>query len=145
MKKLWCVCLLLISACQAQQPDFKLVPLTVGTTEIQVQLADTVDRRMRGLMEQSPLQHGMLLLYESPREMTLWMKNTPSALDVAFIDKNWVITKIQPMEPNSEALHTSPGEVIAALEMPQGWFASQQIKPGTRIKSCQTLPGHCPK
>lgn len=145
MFRLWWAALLLVSACQARQPDFRLVPVTVGAIEIQVQLADTVERRMRGLMEQYPLQHGMLLLYESPREMTLWMKNTPSALDVAFIDKDWIIKKIQPMAPNSEELHASPGEVIAALEMPQGWFAEHQITVGTQISSCQTLPAHCPK
>jgi len=144
---LW-LCFLPLFGCQADAPQtsvptFHLIPLKAGHTEMQVQLADTVERRMRGLMEQAPVLHGMLLVYESPRPMSLWMKNTPTALDVAFIDPSWQISKIQAMAANSEELHNSPGEVIAALEMPLGWFAANGVTVGQRVTSCQALPASC--
>jgi len=143
------LCLVPLLGCQAdmsqaQVPTFSLIPLQAGAVELQVQLADTVERRMRGLMAQAPVRHGMLLLYETPRPMTLWMKNTPTALDVAFISPDWKISKIQPMAANSEDLHGSPGDVIAALEMPLGWFAANGVKVGQTVRSCQALPISCP-
>lgn len=131
-------------SCQADV-RFDLIPLTVGQQQLQVQLADTMEKRMRGLMYQQPVLNGMLLLYETPQEMVLWMKNTPTALDVAFIDNNWIIQKISSMQANSETLHPSDGPVIAGLEMPQGWFATNNIKPGMRVQSCTQLPQSCRK
>jgi uncharacterized membrane protein (UPF0127 family) len=131
-------------SCQADV-RFDLIPLTVGQQQLEVQLADTSEKRMRGLMFQQPVLNGMLLLYEQPQEMVLWMKNTPTALDVAFIDENWTITKISPMQANSETLHSSGGLVIAGLEMPQGWFAANNIAPGTKVESCVHIPQSCSK
>ena len=132
-----------VDVSQAEVPVFPLIPLQAGSQTLQVQLADTVERRMRGLMEQAPVLNGMLLVYESPRPMTLWMKNTPTALDVAFINPDWQISKIQAMAANSEDLHESPGDVIAALEMPLGWFAANGVQVGQKIRSCQALPISC--
>lgn len=131
-------------SCQAEI-HFDLIPLTVGTQQIRVQLADTVEKRMRGLMFQQPVVNGMLLLYETPQEMVLWMKNTPTPLDVAFIDQQGIIQKISRMAANSETLHPSGGAVIAGLEMPQGWFAANDIKPGMQVKSCVYIPASCGK
>lgn len=137
------LCMPLLS-CQAEV-RFDLIPLTVGQQQIQVQLADTVEKRMRGLMFQQPVVNGMLLLYESPQEMVLWMKNTPTSLDVAFIDQSGIIRKITSMQANSEILHPSDGPVIAGLEMPQGWFAAKQITTGMQVQSCVHIPASCKK
>lgn len=129
-------------SCQAEV-QFDLIPLTVGKQQIQVQLADTLEKRMRGLMFQQPVVNGMLLLYDTPQEMVLWMKNTPTPLDVAFIDQQGIIQKISSMAANSETLHPSGGAVIAGLEMPQGWFAANDIKPGMQVQSCVHIPASC--
>jgi len=119
---------------------FELVKIQIGTEQQQVQLADTEAKRRQGLMGQTPLQHGMLLLHQTPKPMVLWMKNTPSALDVAFIDANWRIVGLTQMHPFSETLHPSPGPVIGALEMPLGWFAKAQVTVGQQVSLCQP---HC--
>lgn len=135
---------LLISGCHAQPaatqfPEkFELVQLRVGSSVQQVQLADTEAKRRQGLMGQIPLQHGMLLLHQTPKRMVLWMKNTPSALDVAFIDANWNIVGMTQMQPFSEDLHESPGPVLGALEMPLGWFAKANIAVGQQLSICKT-------
>lgn len=123
--------------------EFALVPLQLGQYEIQVQLADTTEKRMQGLMGQIPLKHGLILLYETPHEISLWMKNTPSALDVAFIDEHWVVRSLTSMEPFSLTTHSSKGLAIAALEMPKGWFAAHQIHVGSTITYCPKASETC--
>ena len=127
---------------------FELVQINIGTEQLKVQLADTEGKRRQGLMGQTPLQHGMLLLHQTPTQMVLWMKNTPSALDVAFIDANWQIVGLTQMQPFSEELHESPGPVLATLEMPLGWFASSKIQVGMKLNlclpQCQPLPSQQP-
>ena len=133
---------LLVNGCQAQPTQFpekfELVQLRIGSSIHQVQLADTEAKRSQGLMGQIPLQHGMLLLHQTPKRMVLWMKNTPSALDVAFIDANWNIVAMTQMQPYSEELHESPGPVLGALEMPLGWFAKANIAVGQQLILCKT-------
>ncbi len=134
--------LCVIGGCHAQPAisqfteQFSLVTVQLGDKLFQVQLADTAAKRSQGLMGQIPLQHGMLLLHQTPNPMVLWMKNTPSALDVAFIDANWQVVGITQMQPFSEDLHASPGPVIGALEMPLGWFDKTKIRLGQRLILC---------
>lgn len=130
----------MISGCHAQptqfDEQFELVTVKIGNEVQQVQLADNEAKRRQGLMGQIPLQHGMLLLHQTPKSMVLWMKNTPSALDVAFIDANWTIVGMTQMKPFSEELHESPGPVLGALEMPLGWFAESKVQLGQKITLC---------
>ena len=130
---------------EANSIKFDLVPLQLGAYQIKVQLADTTEKRMQGLMGQKPLQHGLILLYEEPRLISLWMKNTPSALDVAFIDQNWQIRQINQMEPFSLTTHQSKEPAIAALEMPLGWFKKHQITIGTKVHYCPAKRQYCEK
>lgn len=147
--------LLLLPACYAgpmplQTPhaelpfrQFDLVKLKLGDKLIEVQLADSPERRSQGLMGQTPLHHGMLLLQDEVKTVVLWMKNTPEALDVAFISADWTILSIQQMQAYSENRHSSKSPVVAALEMPAGWFAKQNIQVGSKVLYCQTQPNSC--
>lgn len=120
------------SADELQQ--FDLTTLLIGNHKVAVQLADTDEKRAQGLMFQQTAEPGMLLLYQTPRPISLWMRNTVIPLDVAFIDANWRISAILPLQPLNETSVFSPGPVIAALEMPQGWFAAQNIQPGVLVQ-----------
>lgn len=131
-----------MSAC-ATSITFEHISVRIGEQTIEVQVADTTEKRMRGLMEQQPVRHGMLLLNEQPRQMVLWMKNTPSDLDVAFFDEKWRIVKITQMQAQTETLHPSDHEVLGALEMPLHWFSEHQIKLGDRIQNCEHYPTSC--
>lgn len=132
----------MMSGCHAQptqfDEQFELVTVKIGNEIQQVQLADNEAKRRQGLMGQIPLQHGMLLLHQTPKSMVLWMKNTPSALDVAFIDAHWTIVGMTQMKPFSEELHESPGPVLGALEMPLGWFAKSKVQLGQKLTLCTT-------
>jgi uncharacterized protein len=138
MKKLLLALLILLplQACATSAPTlevFSLVPLQVGAQQIDVQLADTPEKRAQGLMYQIGADPGMLLLYAKPTEIALWMANTAMALDVAFISADWTIVQLVQLQPLDETPVPSPGAIIAALEMPRGWFASHGVNVGDKV------------
>lgn len=122
-----------LSAQEAPLQQFELVTLQLGDKEIEVQLADDFPKRAQGLMFKETADPGMLLLYTKPQVISLWMANTVIDLDVAFVDKNWKISKIAPLYALDETSVVSPGKAIAALEMPQGWFKQHGIGLGTKV------------
>ena len=102
---------LLACANSAEQLEvFDLVPLQLGNTQIQVQLADTPEKRSQGLMFQQSADPGMLLLYKEPTGVSLWMANTAIPLDVAYIGPDWTIA-----EP-AEGYDGFPAPLTAALK-----------------------------
>ena len=116
-----------------QLEQFSLVPLKVGEQLIQVQLADTPAKRAQGLMFQQTAEPGMLLLYPEPTVISLWMANTSMPLDVAYIDASGTITELIALEPFDETSRPAKSLVIAALEMPRGWFAKHGILVGQKV------------
>ena len=112
---------------------FSLIPLQVGDELIQVQLADTAEKRAQGLMFQQQADPGMLLLYRQPTAISLWMANTAMPLDVAYIGPDWRIAELITLAPFDQTPVPSMQPVIAALEMPRGWFAKHGIVIGQKV------------
>jgi uncharacterized membrane protein (UPF0127 family) len=137
------ICIVVLHGTSSKEVKFELVPMQVGHQIITVQLADTNDKRLQGLMGQETLENGLVLVYDKPWRIKLWMKNTPSALDVAFIDENWMISQINQMEPFSLVVHESIKPSIAALEMPLGWFKANQIEIGATVHLCHKEKEYC--
>ncbi|CAM3784729.1 DUF192 domain-containing protein [Rheinheimera salexigens] len=141
-KQLGCSVLLLLATAACANPPteqqaralFSLQTLNIGGITTVVQVADTAEKRAQGLMFQQTAKPGMLLLYQQPAAISLWMRNTTMPLDVAFIGPDWTIMHIEPLQPLDETTVAANSEVIAALEMPQGWFAAKQIQPGATVK-----------
>lgn len=135
-KQIFAVVLLLLSinACATPGPaHFPEAVIQVAGISIKVQLAETPELRARGLMFQKSADPGMLLLYPEPRLISLWMRNTDLSLDVAFIDEQWRIIAIKPLQPLDETSVPAPTAAIAALEMPRGWFAERNIQVGEKL------------
>src|SRR5690625_457299 len=114
----------------------KHVSLHFPGISIRVEVADTQNKRARGLMYREHLapNEGMLFVFDQPSMPCFWMKNTPLPLSIAFINANGVIREIADMAPNTTDTHCPPDKVKYALEMNQGWFAKQGIKVGTAIQ-----------
>ncbi len=111
--------------------------LELGGKKVTVEVADKMATRRQGLMgrQSLPPDHGMLFAYPSPRILGFWMRNTPLALSIAFIeelpDGTGRIVNLRDMEPFAEApTHVSEKPVRLALEMELGWFARNGIKAG---------------
>ena len=112
------------------------VRLQVGEVEITAEVADDPPERSVGLMFRKEMadNHGMLFVYDRPRRLSFWMKNTYLPLSIAFIDASGTIISIQDMEPlDDETMHRSPKPALWALEMNQGWFVENGITVGDTV------------
>ena len=103
---------------------------------IQVEVAETMEEKSRGLMFRAkvPDGTGMLFPYGTPQEITMWMKNTYASLDMVFIRGDGVVHRIETnTEPMSERVIASEGAVTAVLELAAGAAAKLGLKPGDRV------------
>jgi uncharacterized membrane protein (UPF0127 family) len=109
-----------------------------GGVPIQVEIADTPEKRSQGLMnrESVPEGAGMLFVWPEDSASGFWMKDTLVPLSVAFIDSAGNILDIQDMEPLDETLHNSPEPYRYAVEVNQGWFEEHGVAAGDNV----TLP-----
>ena len=116
--------------------EFDQITLTIDGKLYQMEYAHSFEQRAQGLMFRESLcdDCGMFFKFASSRYASMWMKNTNIALDVAYIDRNGVITDIKPLEPHDLTSVQATKEVLYALEMNQGWFASHDIRVGDQIE-----------
>jgi uncharacterized protein len=99
-------------------------------------LADTPEARARGLMHVTELDpdRGMLFDFETPRIVSMWMKNTPLSLDMLFIDAEGRIARIEARtRPYSKKVISSQAEVVAVLEINGGRAEQLGIAAGDRV------------
>ena len=96
------------------------------------EMAISQQDQMKGFMNRKniPQGTGMLFVFSTDRIARFWMKNTPTALSIAYIDYSGKIRDIFDMTPYSLSEVVSTGYVRYALEVPQGWFEKVGIKKG---------------
>src|SRR5688572_32454920 len=77
---------LMQSAQAMRQETLKLITAR-GTHVIDVEVTETPAEKAQGLMFRTRLADsaGMLFFYETPQEITMWMRNTYIPLDMVFI------------------------------------------------------------
>lgn len=119
-----------------------LYTLYVGNAKARVAIAATKKCRNKGLMfrKSLPKDQGMLFVFPRPDILCFWMKNTFIPLDIAFISKDGSIRAIKSMQPHSTRLCCSGQEVMYALEMNKGWFATNTIRVGQMVKFTNISP-----
>jgi uncharacterized membrane protein (UPF0127 family) len=106
-------------------------------TPIDIEIALAPQEKALGLMFRTELAdgRGMLFPYESPREVTMWMRNTYIPLDMVFIRADGVVHRIEKRaEPLSDRTISSHGPVTAVLELPGGAAERLGLKPGDRVR-----------
>ncbi len=101
-----------------------------------VERAFTEMEKQRGLMFIKELKNtnGMLFIYEKPKIVRMWMKNTNLNLDVIFINKRNLITSVKKGLSLSEEIISSDVPVIAVLEIPSSCNKKIKLKKGDKIK-----------
>lgn len=118
------------------EPATAWFPLTIGDKAIKVQLAMTDTERQRGLMHRTDLaeDEGMLFLFQEPTQQSFWMKNTPTPLSIGYISPDGVLREIYKMYPNDfTAVESRRSDIQFCLEMNQGWFAKNKVRPGSQL------------
>lgn len=112
------------------------LPLAVGGVPIEAQIVLTAPEQSKGLMHRQSLgeDRGMLFPYETPQPMAFWMKNTLIPLDIGYFDEEGVLREIHALYPRDTRTVASRRDNLSyALEMNQGWFARNNIKPGAKL------------
>ncbi len=134
--------LLLLCACSSEKKPAAPVAsdtyftIMVAEAAPKLQLALTDNERSKGLMYRDRLaeNHGMLFLFEKPGKRSFWMRNTSIPLDLAYFNAEGVLLEIHPLYPyNENPVLSHSNEVLIAVELNQGWFANNNIKPGAQL------------
>ncbi|GGC04441.1 hypothetical protein GCM10011352_33300 [Marinobacterium zhoushanense] len=120
-------------ACSAQRGTVRT--LQVGPASFRTEIVATPEARQRGLMGRTDLNDGMAMLFVFPDEQPrmFWMKETPTALSLAYIDRRGVIRQILPMQPYSLELVPSRYPAMYGLEVNRGAFERQGVRVGDRM------------
>ncbi len=137
-----CLLLFIIWAQNAGYWDEKkttIIFLTEPEISFRCEVADTYSERNQGLMYREELEpdRGMLFVFEEPRVVSFWMKNTLIPLDIIFMDANGTVLNVAEADPqpgvsdNDLIRYTSDGQAKYVLEINQGLSAANDIGPGT--------------
>jgi len=145
MRLVFAVLVMLVAALPAaaqEQITFDRTELAVvtaggGRHQFKVEWAKTWPQKSRGLMfrKEMPLDHGMLLDYDPPTVVSIWMRNTLLALDIVFIRADGTIESIfLGAKPHDETPMPSKGDVRAVLEVNAGVTRLLGIQPGDKVE-----------
>lgn len=118
-----------------------LEPLTIVTASgehaFMVEIADEEPERERGLMFREPLadDRGMLFEFPDVAERGFWMRNTPSSLDIIYIDPQGRIVSIASHAvPYSELTIPSHGAASGVLELRAGRAEEIGARAGDQVR-----------
>jgi uncharacterized protein len=102
-----------------------------------VEIAETPEARARGLMGKvlPDYMAGMLFIFESAQPQTFWMRNTPSSLDMLFVDAGGKVINIAAYTtPMSDQLYPSAGPAKYVVEAKAGFADRFGIRPGHTMR-----------
>ena len=118
-------------------PDVVTVQGDWGKARFRVEIADDPAERNQGLMfvEELGMLEGMLFLYESPRPVSFWMKNTILSLDMLFVGPRGKILRVhENAVPGDETGIPGGDGILAVLEVNGGLAARLGITVGDRLQ-----------
>lgn len=113
--------------------------VTVGDTTIDLEVARTEEQRRIGLMYRRSLEknRGMLFLFDSPRTVRFWMKNTLIPLDMIFLRDGQVEKVVTAAPPCQQSRCPTYGmektAVDQVIELRAGRAEALGIQAGDRL------------
>lgn len=139
MQKLICFLLIcFVGVAFADSPlEISIEKQNSETTTFYVDVANTYDKRKRGLMYVSslPKDKGMLFINDKESKVSMWMKNTFIPLDMIFIDEKGTITEIvERPDTRSRVTTISSNPTKYVLEINLGESTKRGIKVGDKVK-----------
>lgn len=115
---------------------------TPNGTTIFVEIADSPDKRVQGLMFRPSMapDRGMLFLFPEPGEQTFWMKNTLISLDIFWLDESGTILHLEPNVPictrqdDGCPRYKAPYKSLQVLELNAGMAKKLGLAVGHQLK-----------
>lgn len=96
--------------------------------------ATTNKKREKGLSMLEDVGVGMIFIFDKPKQLSFWMKDTLVDLEIAFFDSKGILHQIEEMKSLSLKTHNSKKPSRVAIEVKKGDFRKLNIKLGDRIK-----------
>lgn len=123
--------------------EFPRGTIMIDDTVLEVQVADTEPRRVRGLMfqDQLPYDQGMIFVFNESGIYSLWMLNMQFSLDMLWFDENGNIVHIEenilPCKTATEIMAcqsiTPSGEALYILEVTSGFVKEFNITKDSKL------------
>ena len=117
--------------------EFPVGIIKVDDVPLQVQIADSEPRRIRGLMfqEQLPNDQGMIFVFEQPGLYSLWMLNMQFPIDMIWFDQEGKVVHIEkdvppcktPLEITVCQSVIPDEEAVYVLEVTSGFVEQNNI------------------
>ncbi len=127
--------------------DFLMGSVQLDEKILQVYIADTDPRRMRGLMFETENfldnDKGMLFVFDEPGNRSMWMKNMQFHLDIIWFDENGNVVSIEknvppcitPVEVMScKSVGVSADNTKYVLELISGYVDQHSITEDSHLK-----------
>lgn len=119
--------------------EIKIIPLYIGPEKFIVEIADTPEKQITGMMyrEFIPDDFGMLFIHETESYRSFWMKNCRVPLDIIYLDKNKQVINIHfnvppcKQEPCPSYKSERPAQYV--LELRGNRAKELNLKPGDTI------------
>jgi uncharacterized membrane protein (UPF0127 family) len=127
----------LMSPVLALRRESMTLVTSAGEKQITVEITESNEEKAKGLMFRAKLadDQGMLFFYDTPQDITMWMRNTYIPLDMVFIRGDGVIHRIEARtEPLSETIIAAQGQVSACLELAGGAAERLGLKAGDTVR-----------
>ena len=123
--------------------EFPIGTIKIDETVLEVQVADTEPRRVRGLMfqDQLPYDQGMIFVFNESGVYSLWMLNMQFSLDMIWFDENGDIVHIEknippcktPIEIMACQSIVPSGEAKYILEVSSGFIDQFNITKDSKL------------
>jgi len=132
------------SESKLESVEFPHGTIMVDKVPLQVQIADSEPRRIRGLMfqDQLPYDQGMIFVFEKPGLYSLWLLNMQFSLDMIWFDQDGKIVHIEKdVPPCKTALEITTcqsvipdEEAVYVLEVTSGFIDHNNITKDSVLK-----------
>ena len=109
---------------------------TPNGTTIQAEIADTTEKRAKGLMYRDSLakDRGMLFTFAEPQLWTFWMKNTRIPLDIMYVRSDGTVVSIRQMRAYDLTAVPSAAPAKYAIELNNGVASTTGIHEGDKVQ-----------
>ncbi len=123
--------------------EFPRGTILIDDIPLEVQIADSEPRRVRGLMfqDQLPLDQGMIFVFDNSGLYSLWMLNMQFSLDMIWFDQDGNVVHIEKDVPPCKTVLelttcqsvVPDGEALYVLEVTAGFIEQNNITADSKL------------